>query len=80
MRENLSTCPFCNGEAIADFEFFGKNDANVRHFIICVSCGATSKKCNTPDDAYQQWEHRAGSQVKHQNKSLNLDCPAFGTV
>lgn len=71
--DGLLPCPFCGGEAEADFRFVGTGE-NTNFFIDCKKCGAESSLFDTEGEAIAAWNTRPASPVDgeaRQQKCVN---------
>ena len=73
----LRECPFCGGNAEEAFLKRKKLFASMclpynTHYvyILCKTCGATSKLCWTVENAIEAWNRRAGEEDPNEEADL----------
>lgn len=55
MNDELKPCPFC-GKSLA---FTNDDQTEIRYFVYCGHCSASTKNCRTVEEAIAQWNTRA---------------------
>jgi len=74
---DLKRCPFCGGEAQAEFELIGEKGASAVYYVNCLSCESGTKFHVSPEKAREVWNNRPDAVVALPSASPNTESLAI---